>query len=81
MTALFATLPIQRPPRIISAGAHSLVRCDACLGTGELIEPPHSEAREDEMRCPACRGGGVVLRHDMPSRRTQAEFGESDNGG
>lgn len=61
MNALFLTLPIQHAPRNITLGTHALVRCDPCRGTGEQLVPPHSEAREDEMKCPDCSGGGVRL--------------------
>jgi hypothetical protein len=62
MMDLFPTLPVQRPPRVILTGAHALLRCAECCGSGERLIPPHTEADDYEMRCPECNGGGEVLR-------------------
>lgn len=54
---LFADLPEQRAPRVLTMGDHYLIPCGACGGTGEgaLVWPDIVQP------CRDCNGAGHLL--------------------
>lgn len=67
--SLFSSLPEQKPPQVVEADQHELVRCADCKGEGRerysYISGGYGSERGSRL-CAGCNGTGKLLRFIGP---------------